>query len=367
VAELPCPHCGGQHAAPVAFCPTTGGAIPGVRVAANDAPSPGPSAAAASPPGVGIPDKGVADILKEAYDLYRKHARALLLTCAVLFVPASVVKSCAMAAIMAPSLAAASAVEQTASLQAGDLEASRNALQEAYKNHADAPTIEKLQAEQARVLKELGRRSMLAAGAAMGGFTIFILTLLGTLVTAFFVYGVVVPLTNGALTISVADRILGGDAGWREVWMLLFRRLGPLLTAVIPAAFLVAFGFVLFFVPGIILGLLFAFVSPVVLIEGLRGRAALRRSAELVSSDWLRVAIMILVLGVMRWFAQLLAGLLVPHSALFIGSLFGDLVTMVFLPLPVLGMVLLYFDIRRKRDNFTTDRLRSDLEALKTS
>jgi hypothetical protein len=313
------------------------------------------------------PDKGVADILKEAYEMYRKHARALLITCAVLFVPASLVKSCAVAAIMAPAAAAAANLEATAALQSDDLEASKQALQEAYKHNADAPTIDKLQAEQARLLKELGRRSTMAASAAMGSFTLFILGLLGTLVTAFFVYGVVVPLTNGALTITVADRILGGDAGWREVWMLLFRRLGPLLTAVIPAALLIAVGFVVLIIPGLVLGLLFAFVSPVVLIEGRRGRAALQRSAELVSSDWLRVAIMILVFGVMRWAAQIIAGILIPRSALFIGSLFGDLVTMIFLPLPVLGMVLLYFDIRRKRDNFTPDRLRADLDALKST
>ena len=35
------------------------------------------------------------------------------------------------------------------------------------------------------------------------------------------------------------------------------------------------------------------------------------------------------------------------------------------LPVPVLGTVLLYFDVRRKRDNFTHDNLRADLEALK--
>jgi hypothetical protein len=352
VADTPCPHCGAPHAASAAFCPTTG------------VPLPGPGAAPTAGPG--LPEKGVFDILKEAWGLYRRHARALLLTCAVLFVPASVIKSCAVSLIMAPTVAAATAVEAAASGQASDLEAARMALQEAYQRHADRATIDKLQADQARALKEFGRRSMLAAGAAMGGFTMFVLGILGTLVT-FFIYAIAVPLTNGALTIAVADRVLGGAAGWREVWMLLFRRLGPLLTAIIPAAFITAFGFVLFILPGLILGLLFAFVSPVVLIENLRGREALRRSVELVGSDWLRVAIMITVFAVLRWFAQLVAHMLVPSSALFVSSLFGDLVTMIFLPLPVLGMVLLYFDVRRKRDNFTDDRLRADLEALKTA
>lgn len=310
-----------------------------------------------------LPEKGVADILKEAYDLYRKHARALLITCAVLFVPASIVKSCAVSAIMGPSIAAAAAME-TRSEQDHELEAANRALQQAYESHADEATLARMRADHTRLLEDRARHGVL--GAAMGSFTVLVLGILGTMVT-FFIYCIAVPLTNGALTITVADRVLGGDADWRQVWMLLFRRLGPLLTAVIPAAFITAFGFVLFIVPGVILGLLFSFVSPVVLIEGLRGRAALRRSVELVSADWLRVAIMIVVFVVGRWFAQLVAGALLPTSALFVGSLFSDLVTMLFLPLPVLGMVLLYFDIRRKRDGFTDDRLRADLEALRAA
>jgi type II secretory pathway pseudopilin PulG len=349
VVDSPCPHCGELHAASVVSCPKTGAALP--KVDADSAP---------------FPDKGVADILKEAYGLYRRHARALLLTCAVMFVPAAVVKSCAVATIMGPTLAAARAMQESASAESGDLGAAQRALQQAYQDHADGATIARLQADHARALEEVGRRSMRAASAAMGSFTFWMLRMLGALVT-FFIYAVTVPLTNGALTIAVADRVLGGDTGWREVWMLLLRRLGPLLTAILPAALLTAFGLFLFIIPGLVLGLLFAFVSPVVLVEGLRGRAALRRSIELVGSDWLRVTLMLIVLAVLSWVAQAIAHVFVPSSALFFGSLMGDLVTLLFLPLPVLGMVLLYFDIRRRREGFTDARLRADLDALKTT
>jgi hypothetical protein len=261
------------------------------------------------------PEKGVADLLGEAFQLYRANAKPLLVTCALLFVPASIIKSLALAAILGPTAALATPSDPTAMLS--------------------------------------------------GGFGVYMLGVLGTMVTAFFLYGIIVPLTNGALTISVADRILGGKAEWREVWMLLFRRLGMLLSAVIPAAIVVAVGFVFFIIPGLVLGMLFAFVSPVVLIEGIGGRAALERSTTLVRSDWLRVTLVVLVFGLLRAVAQVVAGLLVPHSAIFLASLFGDLITMVLLPVPVLGMVLLYFDVRRKRDKFTDDHLRADLEALK--
>jgi hypothetical protein len=269
-----------------------------------------------SPP---APEKGVADILVEAFQLYRAHAKPLLTICALLFVPAAVINSLALSAILGPTLAFA----QTAAID---------------------PTA-----------------------ALAGNLSVFLLQVVGMLVTTFFLYGIIVPLTNGALTIAAADRILGGKAEWREVWMLLFRRLGKLLSAVIPGAIVVTIGFVFFFIPGLVLAVLFTFVSPVVLIEGLGGRAALERSTTLVRSDWLRVTILLLSFAVVRWVAMFVAGLVVPHGSLFISSMLRDLFTMVMLPVPVLGTVLLYFDIRRKRDNFTNDNLRADLEALKTA
>jgi hypothetical protein len=308
-------------------------------------------------------EKGVADILTEAFQLYRKHARALMLTCALLFVPASLIKSCALAAILGPTVTAASFAAAAAE-QHLRVEGTGQALRDAYAHHADEATIERLKEANRLALDEFGRITVDAAGGARG-FGLFLLGVLGTLVTAFFLYGIIVPLTNGALTIAVADRVLGGDTGPREVWMLLFRRLGKLLTAVLPAAFFVALGTVMFLIPGLVLALFFAFVSPVVLIEGLGGRDALRRSTDLVRSDWLRVALVVAVFGVIRALATMIAHLVVPHGAIFVDSLVADLITMVGLPIPVLGAVLLYFDVRRKQERFTHDTLRAELAALK--
>jgi hypothetical protein len=268
-----------------------------------------------TPEGLPPPEKGVADILGEAFTLYRAHAKPLLVTCALLFVPAAFVNALARSAILGPTLALGGATDPAAALA--------------------------------------------------GHLSVFLLGLLGTVVTAFFLYGIIIPLTNGALTIAAADRILGGRAEWREIWMLLFRRLGKLLSAVVPAAIVITIGCVFFIIPGLVLALLFTFVSPVVLIEGLGGRAALERSTTLVRSDWLRVALVLVSFAIMRFVAQMLANAFVPSTALFFGSLLGDLFTMVMLPIPVLGTVLLYFDIRRKRESFTDDNLRADLEALK--
>ena len=309
-----------------------------------------------------LPDQGVADIIAQALLMYRAHARALLLTCAVVFVPASLVKSCAMAAIMAPTRAADSTVAVVDSARA--TEASRRALAEAYEHHADADTIARLQRENHRQLEDMSRHVADVARGVPGGFTLFLLGVLAAVVVAF-LYGLIAPLTNAALTIAVADRLGGGLAGWLEVWMLLLGRLRELLSALIPAALLVAAGMVLWALPGMIVAFLFAFVPQVVLIERLTGKAALARSIVLVRADWLRVALLVAVFIAITWAAGLVADVLIPDSAPFLTQLIGDLVTLIVMPVPVLGLVLLYLDIRRRRDGFSADDLRAELAMLR--
>jgi len=294
--------------------------------------------------------------------MYRTHARALLLTCAVMFVPASLVKSCAMAAILTPARAADSnAAMMVDSARATD--ASRRALAEAYEHHADADTIARLQRENHRQLEDMSRH-VVDIARAPGGFTLFLLGVLGAIVAAF-LYGLIAPLTNAALTIAVADRLGGGRAGWLEVWILLLGRLRELLSALIPAALLVAAGMILWVLPGMIVAFLFVFVPQVVLIERLTGKAALARSIALVRADWLRVALLVALFITIAWVARVIADLFIPDSAQFLTQLIGDVMTLILMPVPVLALVLLYLDIRRRRDGFTADNLRAQLAVLR--
>jgi hypothetical protein len=243
-------------------------------------------------------------------------------------------------------------------------DASRRALAEAYERHADAETIARLQRENQHQLEDMSRHVVEVARDAPGSFTLFLLGVLSAIVVAF-LYGLIAPLANAALTIAVADRIGGGLAGWLEVWLLLLSRLRELLSALIPAALLVAAGMILWVLPGMIVAFLFVFVPQVVLIERLTGKAALVRSIELVRADWLRVALLVSVFIAMTWAARLLADLLIPDSAPFLTELIGDVATLIVMPLPVLALILLYLDIRRRRDGFSADNLRAHLAVLR--
>jgi hypothetical protein len=361
-----CVHCGEKHADEAKFCPATGKPIEAPaateRVRPLDESRASASASAAAAPslsGFSSEDKGVFDLLKQAMELYRAHAKVFLITAAILFVPGSFVSSCALSLVLAPVMASAPATEQAAQRLARDSEEfARRAQEAAARGQADQRAVD-------QSAQKLGRDATDLASTAVGGFVIILLGLLGWAVTALVLYAVVLPLTQGALTIAVADRILGGSADWRQHWSLLFRRLGLVIPTLILMIVILVPAYFFFMVPGLVLSFLFTFTMPVVLIEGVGGMEALKRSYTLVRSDWLRTAIMLVVFGILQAISHHVASLFVPHGALFFGNFLGDILWLLLLPIPIIGTVLLYFDLRRKVEGLTEDNLRAELETLR--
>jgi hypothetical protein len=307
-------------------------------------------------------EKGLADLLAQAFRLYRGHARPMLLICALLFVPMSLAKSCAVSALLGPKVAAASAAEVVGLARTS--EASRQALSDAYAHDADAETIARLQAEYKKRLEDLSGQAARIAGGVPGRFTLWVLALLAGLVSGL-AFATTVPLVGGALTIAVADRLQGGHAGWIESWMLLVGRLGGLLAAAVPAAGLIAIGLSLWVIPGLVVAFCFALIAQVAVIEGKGGAAALRRSVELVGADWLRVALLLAVFAALTFAARLIADWVIPDNAIFLTEVVGDVLTLALIPLPLIAGALLYLDIRQRRDNFSDEDLRTALAALR--
>jgi uncharacterized membrane protein len=187
--------------------------------------------------------------------------------------------------------------------------------------------------------------------------------LLATLVGIALLYGIAVPLTTGALTVIVADRVTGGNAGPGQAYRLLFRRFGKLAAAAAPAFLLVLVGLFFLIIPGLILGFLFVFVTPVVLMENVGGVAALKRSAALVKANVPQVFVVCLVFAVIRVVASILSGLFIPAHFFFLGSLVQDVLLMLIMPIPILGTVLLYLDIRRQAEGVDERTIRAGLDA----
>jgi hypothetical protein len=269
-------------------------------------------------------EQGVFDLLQQAIDLYRKHARAFLTIAAVVFVPGALAHACARATILAPVVAVNVALDPV--------------------SHAPA-------------------HAPVAMGVVAAGFGAMLLGLLAAAMTGLLLYGVILPLVQGALALATADRLLGRTTSWQDLWSLLFKRVGTILSAIIPAALLTGVGFFFLVVPGVLLSFFFALVPAVALFEGIGGTAALRRSYELVRSDWLRMLLVLLSFMVISWVTQVVAGVFL--RGVLGTSLLQNALTLLVLPIPVITTVLLYFDIRRKHEGFDDAQLAAELERFR--
>jgi len=277
-------------------------------------------------PAVDAPPKGVIELLQEAFAFYKQHLKILLITAAVLYVPGALVSSGLITLIKAPLMVSASTMEASAR----DLE------------------------------------SGAVAGAALGGVMVALLGILALAVLGLIMFAIIVPLTQSALTVAAADRLLGGERGWQDYWKVVVARLGKIAGTIIPAAILVFVGLMMLLVPGAVLLFFFSLTPMVIMLEGKGGVAALKRSFELVKSDWLRVAVVCITFGVGYIVASLIGGLLIPDRFVFFDQLIGHLFVLVLLPFPIVAAVLLYLDIRRTKEHVDRDTLQAELAAVRT-
>jgi hypothetical protein len=294
--------------------------------------------------------RGVGEILGEAFSLYKKNAVLLIATAAVAMGPVYFVKDAIVAAALAP--AATSGLERD--------EQRSKVLQQQMD---DAQARGASSAEIQRIAKQQMEVAFGAAGKSAGALAGLGLALLGILVTIPFLV-LAAYLAQAALTVVVADRSRGGSLNWQGAWRAVVHDVTALIGTTLLVFLGVAIGVVLCVVPGFVFALLAAFTIPIVLLERKSGFSAIQRSIQLVRADWLRVVVVLVVFGLLQAVASWIGRLFVPSQFTFFHLLVGDLVSIAVLPIPIIGLVLLYQDILRSRMGLTDAQLLSQRDEL---
>ena len=175
--------------------------------------------------------------------------------------------------------------------------------------------------------------------AAEGGVSAFDPHAFRTLLPMVFAFfcALVVLLAGLFLAHAAAVPVVG--AAPTGAWAAVASRLEPVLRTGLRSIPLIALGTLLFVVPGVVLAVGFAFAMPVVMSEGLSGRAALERSWALSRGRRAQIfALLLLIvffLALGTW-ASMLAPV-GPWRALVSGA-----VRLFTVPLPLLGLVVLH-------------------------
>lgn len=259
---------------------------------------------------------GIADILDAALRLYRQNFGPLLGITAVVFVPVAILQTVGaffMGQSMGPS-------GESSDVQVG---------------------------------------SMIVFGVFMAGSVV--------------VYLLAMPVCQGALSIAVARRYLGQQITVADAYHMIGDRWGTLLAGVILVGLMTTIGMLLCLVPGIYLGTLFMFVTPVIAVEGAPLMDALRRSRDLVTGEWWRCFGTYLLLSML---IQLVAGAVVypvtflsafllmernPGLAQALNQGLSMAVSVFAQPVQIIGLVLLYYDLRVRKEGFDLELLARNL------
>ena len=167
---------------------------------------------------------------------------------------------------------------------------------------------------------------------------------------------------TGAITRNIATEVTGQDLGIEQSYRFGFARLGPILVVSILVGLATLLGLIVFIIPGIYIGVRLAVSTQALVVEGKRGTDAMRRSWDLVGGHWWHAAFTILIAGLIT--AVMNAVITAPFSAgaWFIQGVAAAVATIVTLPFGALVGVLLYVDLRARKERLDLDTLKTDLQ-----
>jgi hypothetical protein len=168
---------------------------------------------------------------------------------------------------------------------------------------------------------------------------------------------------TGAITRAVAAEVAGQDPSLEQSYRFGFHRLGAVLLVSVLVGLATVGGLILLVIPGIYIGVRLCVSIEALVVEGRRGTEAMGRSWGLVGGHWWHAFGTLLVAALLTGVVN--AVITAPFGATgwFVQGVVAAVATVITLPYGVLVGVLLYLDLRARRERLTMETLRADLQA----
>ena len=140
----------------------------------------------------------------------------------------------------------------------------------------------------------------------------------------------------------------------REAFSVLRKRWRPFLKTLIRVTLWIFLGFILLVIPGMIMWMRYSLYAPVVLVEGLQGKAAMKRARELASRSWKTVIVVAIVQLAIPMTVSFFVGMLAGKAKVQKNSVSAqiyqqvlDLANIFIIPLISIVPALLYVKMRQ--------------------
>ncbi|MEX2416784.1 MAG: glycerophosphoryl diester phosphodiesterase membrane domain-containing protein [Actinomycetota bacterium] len=163
-----------------------------------------------------------------------------------------------------------------------------------------------------------------------------------------------------AITKAAADDIVGRTPSVGESYRFGFNKFFSVLWISILAGLIVAGGLILLIIPGIIFAVKLTTAIPSLVVENKRGTQAIGRSWNLTKGHFWHVLGAVVVSAILTGVVSaIISG---PFSGWFLGGLFSGIAMSITMPFSSLVLVLLYTDLRVRKENLDVPTLRAELE-----
>ena len=170
------------------------------------------------------------------------------------------------------------------------------------------------------------------------------------------------PVVMVAITHAIGESYLSRSVAFGGALRFALSILLPLLGTWILSSIIIVVGFVLLIVPGVILALMFTLLTPIMVTEKIFGFAAMERSWNLMKGNMLRALGLLVVTGILS--SVLTAGVdLVAGFVPFVGSVVAGIVQGAANAFGTAALVVLYFDIRCRKEAFDLEHLAEQVES----
>jgi hypothetical protein len=168
---------------------------------------------------------------------------------------------------------------------------------------------------------------------------------------------------TGAITRNIAAEVAGQELDVEQSYRFGLARLGPILVVSILVGLATLLGLIVFIIPGIYIGVRLAVSIQALVVEGKRGTEAMRRSWYLVGGHWWHSAFTLLVAALITGVVNAVITAPFSAGAWFLQGVAAAVATTLTLPFGALVGVLLYLDLRARKERLDLDTLNADLQA----
>jgi hypothetical protein len=168
---------------------------------------------------------------------------------------------------------------------------------------------------------------------------------------------------TGAITRAVAAEVAGQDPSVEQSYRFGFHRLGSVLLVSVLVGLATIGGLILFIIPGIYIGFRLCVSIEALVVEGRRGTEAMGRSWGLVGGHWWHVFGTVVVGGLLTGIVNAVITAPFGDTGWFVQAVAAAVATVVTLPYSALVGVLLYLDLRARKESLTMETLKTDLQA----